>query len=106
MIRGTTSGQAFDRPLLNAVQNAVSISVLAAPATGVSVTVDDYLEGKIRFLMNVTSRHVYNLVCFSLFRMINIVFERTRITSVVVAPGDVTLTEVKESLRSAGVKVR
>eukprot|EP01032_Pedospumella_encystans_P008097 gene8097-9646_t len=78
LLRGTTSDKAFDRPLLNAVQNAVSISVLAAPTTGVSVTSNDYIE----------------------------VFERTRIKAVAVAPDGPSVREVKESLRSTGVIVR
>lgn len=46
LLRGT-GDRAFDVALINAVQNAVNISVLAAPAAGVPITLEDYTRGTL-----------------------------------------------------------
>ncbi len=42
---GGAHTRSFDCALINAVQNAVNISVLAAPVTGIPATLGDYSEG-------------------------------------------------------------
>lgn len=48
---GGAHSRSFDCALINAVQNAVSISVLAAPTTGIPATLDDYSEGMKKYCL-------------------------------------------------------